>query len=290
MDVTIPQIETMLTEYEQHMQKPYNSTPTLTKNESNVNETRLTTDTAQRILAAYEDDSTLSNVQVSQDGDTTHVRFEVEEREFEVSVDNGTVGDLRESMAESLNDYEDFDSAVSAHEIEMIDQTRNTLRDAANTLRKDADIPPIEYEPLNDRIEADFSDSYNQASSEVQNYDPITEENIEQMIEDYEFDHGNSEVYVRDNEVEVTIEAPNHATVSIYHNLAEDGDTIQAFRETMIREMQDFSAEKTFDEIWSPKFGEHNSYSADQFYVMNYSDERYFDARSRDIRNDMNNM
>ena len=38
-------------------------------------------------------------------------------------------------------------------------------------------------------------------------------DSVERIIEDYDLEHGNGEVFVQDGQLYVTVEAPNHATI-----------------------------------------------------------------------------
>lgn len=170
---------------------------------------------------------------------------------------------------------------------ELLDH-EETFQNKANDLRRSMGEPEQEYTPVDARIENDFKSKYAPASSPVRNDDEANVENAEHLIQGYNLDHNNSEVHQDDDgEITMTIEAPNHATHSIYHNPKTDGNTVADMRRSMMSQMREFDGDEKFGDYWSPGFGEHNGTTASNFYVSLKSDEKYFKTRKNDIEKDL---
>lgn len=170
---------------------------------------------------------------------------------------------------------------------ELLDR-EESFQDRANILRSSLGKSEQDYTPVDDRIESDFKSKYAPTSSGVNNDDEANVDNAEYLINDYNLDHNNSEVYQDDDgEITMTIEAPNHATHSIYHNPNTDGNTVADMRRSMLSQMEDFDGDEKFGDYWSPGFGEHNGTTASRFYISLKSDERYFKTRKNDIEKDL---
>lgn len=103
----------------------------------------------------------------------------------------------------------------------------------------------------------------------------------EDLTEDYEFDFGNTETYVQDDCLYVSIEAPNNSTIGIQVDKIKNETPAQCRKEitqAMIDAMRDFDPEEEFDELWSPDFSSHNGISAFRFVNMLKEDSEYFNV------------
>lgn len=79
----------------------------------------------------------------------------------------------------------------------------------------------------------------------------------EDLTEDYELDFGNTETYVQDDCLYVSIEAPNNSTIDFRVKKIKAETPVQCRKEimqAMIDAMRDFDPEEEFDELWSPDF------------------------------------
>lgn len=256
------------------------------------NDLPATEDNAQKLMKEYELNSTVEYAEAWEEDGVLNLEFGVENEEFMAQVDGNTLGDVRKAMIDSLEDY-DLDSETrelvdTSDDVEFLYQKQEELYDTANSLRTEVGRQEQSYETLDQMVENDFEGGYSQTNSPMKNYDPVTEENIDELIEDYELDHSNSDVHEVDGEITIVVEGPNHTTMSLYHNRAEDGETIGDLRETMMRGMNDFSGDEEFDDLWSNEFGDHNNFTATDFYVTVNSDQKYFESRANDIRDDYN--
>ena len=131
---------------------------------------------------------------------------------------------------------------------------------------------------------------------------------ISDIIETKDSDYGNASVeYINENRTYIidtknhfdeidtiimTMEAPNHATVSGEIKLSdlfdEDNqplyptiyDYINAISNLAYSELEDvahsFDAEAEFDAIWSESFGRHNGFTSFEFAMMLKEDEEFF--------------
>lgn len=185
------------------------------------------------------------------------------------------------------NESRAYDNLTGQGMRELLDR-EESFQNRANILRSSLGKAEQEYTPVDDRIESDFKSKYEPLSSTVSNDNEANVDNAEYLIRDYNLDHNNSEVYQDDDgEINMTIEAPNHATHSIYHNPSTDGNTVADMRRSMLNQMEDFDGDEKFGDYWSPGFGEHNGTTASRFYVSLKSDERYFKTRKNDIQKDL---
>ena len=118
--------------------------------------------------------------------------------------------------------------------------------------------------------------------NKTQSFEALKEsyENVAtEIIEKYDLDYGNSEIYFSGTHMDVTIEALNHSTVTVTipldHELTE-GEIDSQIRKEMGKVAMDFDAEETFEELWSPEFSEHNNMSAFTFVKILQEDEEFF--------------
>ena len=103
----------------------------------------------------------------------------------------------------------------------------------------------------------------------------------EDLTEYYELDFGNAEACVQDDCLYCSIEAPCHATISLWVEEIKNETPAQCRKEimqAMIYAMRDFDPEEEFDELWSPDFSRHNGISAFRFVDMLKEDSEFFDA------------
>ena len=105
--------------------------------------------------------------------------------------------------------------------------------------------------------------------------------NIEQIaqsiIEEYELDYNNEEIIVDDEGCQMTVEAPNHATVTVNISFdSTEGNEKVTMLKAIADEIKDFNTDDEFDELWSDEFGEHNNFRPSEFFRMLLEDEDYF--------------
>ena len=101
----------------------------------------------------------------------------------------------------------------------------------------------------------------------------------EDLTEDYELDFGNTETYVQDDCLYVSIEAPNNSTIGIQVDEIKAETPVQCRKEimqAMIDAMRDFDPEKEFDEVWLPYFSNHSYISPFTCVRMLVEDAEYF--------------
>lgn len=103
----------------------------------------------------------------------------------------------------------------------------------------------------------------------------------EDIIETYELDYGNSETFVQGNNVFVTVEAPNHATIGVA--VPNRTDRIGLARR-LAYEMDSFDADEEFDELWSKEFAGRNHFTPSGFLRMLEEDQEYFDKTADALR------
>lgn len=108
------------------------------------------------------------------------------------------------------------------------------------------------------------------------------EQIAQNIIEEYKLNYNNAEIIVGDEGCQMTVEAPNHATVTV--NISFDSTDEGNEKATMLNEIadeiNDFNTDDEFDEMWSYEFGKHNNFRPSQFFRMLLEDEDYFDQCS----------
>lgn len=98
------------------------------------------------------------------------------------------------------------------------------------------------------------------------------------LIDEYDLDHGNAECFIQDHDLYVSVEGPNNATIGVSVPI---GSSETLLRREIADYLYDFDADDTFDELWSPGFGEDNRFTPSQFIGMLQEDERFFTQRSQ---------
>lgn len=103
-------------------------------------------------------------------------------------------------------------------------------------------------------------------------------EHVAALIEEYDLDHGNAEVYYWQSDpapggLYVSVEAPNHATVGTWIGV---GVSEEELRRELAERMREFDADEEFNEMWSPKFGDHNGFTPSEFMGMLQEDMAFF--------------
>lgn len=108
------------------------------------------------------------------------------------------------------------------------------------------------------------------------------EQIAQSIIDEYELDYNNAEIIVGDDGCQLTVEAPNHATVTvnISFDSTDEGNETATMLKAIADKIKDFNADDEFDELWSREFGEHNHFKPSQFFRMLSEDEDYFDQCS----------
>lgn len=97
------------------------------------------------------------------------------------------------------------------------------------------------------------------------------------LVNDYHMNDQNGYVYIEDGQIsEFIVEADNNATVSIDIDKLNATHTIPDMLNVIAKEVSNFSADDTFEELWSTSFGEHNDFKAIQFLNMLIEDEKQF--------------
>lgn len=104
------------------------------------------------------------------------------------------------------------------------------------------------------------------------------EQIAQSIIDEYELDYNNAEIIVDDDGCQMTVEAPNHATVTIdiYLNDIDKGNEKVTMLKAIADEIKDFNTDEEFNELWSDEFGEHNNFRPSEFFRMLSEDEDYF--------------
>lgn len=105
-----------------------------------------------------------------------------------------------------------------------------------------------------------------------------------ELIEQHELDWGNGECFIqRDagrserSELYMTLEAPNHATVSV--TVPAEADE-KGLRRAMADGLLDFDPDEKFDEYWSREFAARNGFTPSGFLSGLQEDKAYFGLRS----------
>lgn len=102
-----------------------------------------------------------------------------------------------------------------------------------------------------------------------------------ELIEQHELDWGNGECFIqRDaghSELYMTLEAPNHATVSV--TVPAEADE-KGLRRAMADGLLDFDPDEEFDEYWSREFAARNGFTPSGFLSGLQEDKAYFGLRS----------
>mgnify|MGYP007022641280 CR=1 FL=1 len=112
---------------------------------------------------------------------------------------------------------------------------------------------------------------------------PVTQENLEAFLEAGGLQYGNAEISVYpDGSPYVSIEGPNHATLTV--NVVDAEDTMGDVYAEAANRMEDFDPEEEFNELWSRQFGEHNHYTPSQFLAMLNADAEFFEERGDELR------
>lgn len=200
---------------------------------------------------------------------------------------------LSKSIYESTNLFD------LLHKLKAFPLTKNeeTL-DAADKYLIDVWLTQLDHEPI-------FKDETTNWKNVL--LDRIDTE-ISDIIETKDSDYGNASVeYINENRtyiidtknhfdeidtIIITMEAPNHATVSGEIKLPdlfdEDNqplyptiyDYINAISNLAYSKLEDvaqsFDAEAEFDAIWSESFGRHNGFTSFEFAMMLKEDEEFF--------------
>ena len=111
---------------------------------------------------------------------------------------------------------------------------------------------------------------------------PVTQENLEAFLEAGGLDYNNAEADTdSDGSTNITIEAPNHATMSFTTN---EGDSMGDVYRRAVERMENFDPEEEFNELWSRQFGKHNHYTPSQFLAMLNADAEFFEERGDELR------
>ena len=102
-----------------------------------------------------------------------------------------------------------------------------------------------------------------------------------ELIEQHELDWGNGECFIqRDaghSELYMTLEAPNHATVTV--TVPAEADE-KGLRRAMADGLLDFDPDEEFDECWSREFAARNGFTPSGFLSGLQEDKAYFGLRS----------
>lgn len=112
------------------------------------------------------------------------------------------------------------------------------------------------------------------------------------LINKYDLQHNNAEVYWQGNEISMSIEAPNHFTIPVEINteyllnnsIEEDRKYVM---KCIARSAYESDPEDEFDSCWSKSFGEHNGFSAFEFVHMLEDDKSFYDELSKQINSEL---
>lgn len=274
--------------YETQLSEEYgtfntSSTSTTKINHVLTDETPLDYHTLEETLGDYEIND-VDEIEENEDGSfTVHYNVGNASKHFQTK---GNTKQFAENLLDSLEEEdidEDFIESGTAEYLRARDETNAQLNYLANEVRRDLEMNQLEHKSIKDRIREEKHDGP-PVSSEVSNDDTVTSDNVSELIEDYELDYNNSEVYEEDGEFFITVEAPNHLTHNVHHNPEESGNTVKDFRKSLVRSLREVDADDTFDELWSNDFGKHNGFTPSEFYVKLKADEAYFKKRAREIK------
>ncbi|MDR3241697.1 MAG: hypothetical protein LBT37_05955 [Lactobacillaceae bacterium] len=111
------------------------------------------------------------------------------------------------------------------------------------------------------------------------------------MLDEYPLDFGNAEYGERsadsDGNMGIYVEGPNHSMVSVYdpddyepfilHQNVHPEEVAKGLKEAL----DSFSANETFNEIWSPEFAERNKFTPSEFLGALQNDEDVFTSISK---------
>lgn len=200
---------------------------------------------------------------------------------------------LSKSIYESINLFD------LLHKLKAFPLTKNEeLLDAADKYLIDVWLTQLDHKPIFKNETSDWKNVL---------LDRIDTE-ISDIIETKDSDYGNASVeYINENRtyiidtknhfdeidsIMMTMEAPNHATVSGEIELPdlfdEDDqplyptiyDYINAISNEAYSELEDvahnFDAEEEFNAVWSESFGRYNGFTAFEFTTMLKEDEEFF--------------
>ena len=200
---------------------------------------------------------------------------------------------LSKSIYESTNLFD------LLHKLKAFPLTKNeeTL-DAADKYLIDVWLTQLDHKPIFKDETSDWKDVL---------LDRIDTE-ISDIIESKDSDYGNASVeYINENRTYIidtknrfdeidtiimTMEAPNHATVSgeiklpdlfdednqpLYPTICDYINVISNLAYSKLEDVaQSFDAEAEFDAIWSESFGRHNGFTSFEFAIMLKEDEEFF--------------
>ena len=100
---------------------------------------------------------------------------------------------------------------------------------------------------------------------------------VQDLLDEYDLSHGNSDVLLQGGELGVNVEAPNHTIICLHVPITEsDEETIGNLKAKMIAQMGRFDADEEFNELWSREFAEHNGFTPSGFMRMLQKDEEHF--------------
>lgn len=123
--------------------------------------------------------------------------------------------------------------------------------------------------------------------SELPDTNPLVETHnmLQSVVDDYELDYGNGELYDEDGSVYVTIEAPNSATMGFP---IQSGATRKEALEEIIDYAEDFDADREFDETWSRDFANQNGFTPREFMSMLQEDQQFYRDTALAMRHELN--
>lgn len=200
---------------------------------------------------------------------------------------------LSKSIYESTNLFD------LLHKLKAFPLTKNEEQlDAADKYIIDVWLTQLDHKPIFKDETSDWKDVL---------LDRIDTE-ISDIIETKDSDYGNASVeYINENRTYIidtknrfdeidtiimTMEAPNHATVSgeiklpdlfdednqpLYPTICDYINVISNLAYSKLEDVaQSFDAEAEFDAIWSESFGRHNGFTSFEFAIMLKEDEEFF--------------
>ena len=200
---------------------------------------------------------------------------------------------LSKSIYESTNLFD------LLHKLKAFPLTKNEEQlDAADKYIIDVWLTQLDHKPIFKDETSDWKDVL---------LDRI-DTKISDIIETKDSDYGNASVeYINENRTYIidtknrfdeidtiimTMEAPNHATVSgeiklpdlfdednqpLYPTICDYINVISNLAYSKLEDVaQSFDAEAEFDAIWSESFGRHNGFTSFEFAIMLKEDEEFF--------------
>lgn len=93
----------------------------------------------------------------------------------------------------------------------------------------------------------------------------------QEFIDTYDLDQGNGEIDIQDGDLYMEVEGTNNTTVQV--SLPASRVTPEELAQALRAAIDGLDVDDTFDELWSPEFGEHNGLTPSEFLKMLQEDK-----------------